>query len=238
MHSSSGTADGASGAAPCSTRREFVIAGALCATAAIAGTVPHAMSSASAKPSRPLEHLIPQAIGQWRSVPFGDLLIPRGEKFEEKTYDEVVTRYYDSPSAAGVMLLIAYGSAQVGDTELHRPEACYPVAGFKLQRGPSLLLRFPGVDVAARSMTAHATGRTEQLLYWSRVGREFPTSSLAQHWAALRQTLRGSIPDGVLVRVSTIAEDRGAAMGLLEQFAGELLGAGGPDLRLVLTGAA
>jgi len=238
MRSASTSFAGQSEATPHSTRREFVLGGALCATAAIAGVVPRAMSSTSTKPARPLEGLIPTTIGPWSSVPFGDILIPQGEKAEERTYDDVVTRYYDSASSEGVMLLIAYGSAQVGDTELHRPEACYPVAGFRLQRGPNLLLRFPGVDVTARSMTARATGRTEQILYWSRVGSEFPTSSLGQRWAALRQTLRGSIPDGVLVRLSTIAEDRTAAIGLLETFTRELLADGGHELRLVLTGAA
>jgi EpsI family protein len=221
-----------------STRREFIIAGAFCATAAAAAVLPPAMTPPPTGPDQPLEKLIPMAIGPWSSVPFGDILIPRGEKAEEKTYDDVVTRYYDSASAAGVMLLVAYGSAQVGDTELHRPEACYPVAGFRLERGPNLRLRFAGADLTARSMTARATGRTEQLLYWSRVGAEFPTTSLAQRWAALRQTLRGSIPDGVLVRMSTIAEDRAAAVDLLERFAGELLSTGGPALRRVLTGAA
>ena len=219
-----------------STRREFIVGGTLCATAVLANALPGAMPSSSTRPGRPLERLIPMAIGGWGAVPFGDILIPKGEKAEEKAYDEVVTRYYESSTAPSVMLLVAYGSAQVGDTELHRPEACYPVAGFKLDRGPDLRLRFAEASVMARSMTASATGRIEQLLYWSRVGAEFPTSSMEQRWSALRQTFRGSIPDGVLVRLSTIGADREPALDLLERFAGELLGAGGPDLRLVLTG--
>ena len=219
-----------------STRREFVVGGALAVTGMFASAATlRSAGSGAATAMRPLERLIPAAVGEWNLSPFADVLIPRAEKAQDKSYDEVVTRYYESRSAPGVMLLVAYGSAQTGDTQLHRPEACYPVAGFKLHRWPDIMLPLSGVAIPARAMTAVATGRIEQLLYWTRVGDEFPTSSISQRWAALRQTLRGSIPDGVLVRLSTIGADRGAALDVLRRFATELMAAGGPALRKVLT---
>lgn len=218
------------------SRREFLVGGALALTALAASTVAFRSGATVARPQ--VAKLIPGQIGEWRLAPFADVLIPQAEKAEDRNYDEVVTRYYENPSSAGIMLLVAYGSAQVGDTELHRPEACYPVAGFRLRRWPTIRLDAGGSAIPARSLTAVATGRVEQLLYWTRVGREFPTSSVAQRWSAMRQTLDGSVPDGVLVRISTINADRNTAVGIMERFAGELLAAGGPALRTVLTGRA
>jgi EpsI family protein len=217
-------------------RREFVIGGGLGATALLAAAATPSSKAASRGDSTALEQMVPDTVGPWTSAPFADVLIPRAEKAEEKSYDEVVTRYYDSRAAAPIMLLIAYGKAQVGGTELHRPEACYPVAGFKLRRRPDVVLRFPGVQIDARVMTAEASERVEQLLYWTRVGGDFPTNSLAQRWSAVRQAAGGSVPDGVLVRMSALSVQPAAGLATLRSFATELLGFAGPALRAVLTG--
>lgn len=222
--------------APNLSRREFVVAGALAATAAGSYLITPRADPDRLSGRRSLDRLVPDVIGQRRRSELGSVLIPRGEGGEKKSYDQVVTRYYTGGSAAPIMLLIAYGSAQVGTTQLHRPEVCYPAAGFKLRSWPDVALRMPGTTIEARSLTALATGRVEQILYWSRVGPEFPTSSLAQRWATLRETMRGSIADGVLVRISTIEANRASALPALRQFASELVGAGGSQLRALLTG--
>jgi len=221
------------------SRRDFVIGGGLGATALLAAAAaPRSNAAALSNSATPLEELLPRSIGQWTAAPFADVLIPRAEKAEEKSYDEVVTRYYDSRSAPPVMVLIAYGKAQLGGTELHRPEACYPVAGFKLRRRPNVVLRVPGLAIDARSMTAEASDRIEQLLYWTRVGADFPTSSVAQRWSAVRQSFGGSIPDGVLVRLSALALEPAVGLAVLQRFAMDLLGAGGAPLRSLLIGRA
>jgi EpsI family protein len=217
------------------SRREFVVAGALAATAAGSYLVTPRADPDQLPRGRLLEDLVPNVIGQRNRSDLGDVLIPKGEE-GDKSYDQVLTRYYTSSSAPPIMLLIAYGSAQVGNTQLHRPEVCYPAAGIKLRSGPDVALNLRGTAVEARSLTALATGRVEQLLYWSRVGPDFPTSSMGQRWAILRETLRGSVADGVLVRISTIDSDRAAALPVLRNFAVDLVGAGGPELRLLLTG--
>jgi EpsI family protein len=222
---------------PALSRREFVVGGALGTTALLAAAAaPRSSAAVAGHPGASLEALLPKQIGQWTAAPFSDVLIPRAEKAEEKNYDEVVTRYYDSRSAPPIMLLVAYGKAQLGGTELHRPEACYPVAGFKLRRRPNVALRVPGLQIDARSMTAEASDRVEQLLYWTRVGADFPTSSVEQRWSAVRQSFGGSIPDGVLVRLSALAVQPAVGMDVLKRFAIELLGAGGPPLRSLLIG--
>ena len=219
------------------SRREFVVGGALAATAVTSYLVTPRADPNRLRLGRSLEQIVPDVIGHRRRSDLGTILIPTGEGGEKRSYDQVLTRYYTGGSAAPIMLLIAYGSAQVGTTQLHRPEVCYPAAGFKLRSWPDIPLQILGTTIDARSMTALATGRVEQILYWSRVGPDFPTSSLEQRWATLRESLRGSIADGVLVRISTIDPDRANALPALREFASELVRAGGPELRNLLTGA-
>jgi EpsI family protein len=218
------------------TRRELLLGGALMCAAVAAGGLRFRSDPTQSTGRPPLEQLMPNRIGEWVREPFADVLIPQGEAAEDKTYDDLFTGYYAATAGSGIMLLVAYGSAQVGDTELHRPEVCYPAAGFRLTRWPDVTLGFPGERVRAAVMTAKAPERIEQMLYWSRIGADFPTSSLAQRWSILRQTLRGAVPDGVLVRMSTIGGDRETGLATLEQFAGEMVAAASPTLRGMLVG--
>lgn len=216
-------------------RRDFLVGGALTVTALVCTAV-SPRRNASLLSDRSLDGLVPDEVGSWSRSRVESVLIPKAEKGEGTVYDSVVTRYYLSSSAPPVMLLIAYGSAQAGDAQLHRPEVCYPAAGFKMRDWPDVMLHTAGANIAARSLTATATGRIDQILYWTRIGRDFPTTSFEQRMSILRQTLHGSVPDGVLVRISVMDEDRDSALKVIAQFANQLLASGGPQLREILEG--
>jgi EpsI family protein len=220
------------------SRRDLLVGGALLGAALAAGALRFRSDDSRSTGRPPLEQLIPNRIGEWVRQPFADILIPQGEAAEDRTYDDLFTGFYAAEAGGGIMLLVAYGSAQVGDTELHRPETCYPAAGFSLSRHPDVTLDFPGKPVHAAVMTARAPERIEQMLYWSRIGGDFPTTSLAQRWSILRQTVRGAVPDGVLVRMSTITGERDAGLAVLERFAGEMVATASPTLRGMLIGTA
>jgi EpsI family protein len=217
------------------TRRDFVVAGGLGSVALASGFL-SAVQSTPVHSSEPLDSLVPGRIGEWTFSPYRNVLIPRGEKLQDATYDDVLTRFYTSASAAPIILLIAYGSAQSGDRQLHRPEVCYPAAGFNVRNERNSSLTLAGVPIVARTLTAVARDRVEHILYWSRIGRDFPLDSLAQRWAILRQTVGGTVPDGVLVRISTLSRGRADAIARLHQFARLMVGAGGSELRSVLVG--
>jgi EpsI family protein len=122
---------------------------------------------------------------------------------------------------------------------VHRPELCYPAAGFDILERDILALKVPGrPPLPARNLTAGAPGRTEQILYWTRIGQEFPVSGMEQRWSVLRQTVSSGLPDGVLARFSTIDAERAPAVATLRNFAVELMKASSPALRQVLWGAA
>ena len=219
------------------TRREFVIGGALAATAAMAPLLTPRNGPVTQSRSGRLDRIMPDTIGPWQRSGLEGVLIPKGEQRDGEAYDDVITRYFVSNSAAPILLLIAYGSAQAGNAALHRPEVCYPAAGFKLRKWPDLSIPLQGRPaIAARSLTALATSRVEEILYWSRIGNEFPTSSIGQRWSTLSQSLSGSIPDGILVRISTINQDRDRAVPTLKAFAKELLSSGDAELHQFLTG--
>jgi EpsI family protein len=218
-------------------RRDFLLGGALAATA-IASALASTILTQAVREAAHLEALVPDRIGRWTRSEQGAILIPTGETLTKQTYDEVLTRLYTSASAAPIMLLIAYGAAQSGATQLHRPEACYPAAGFALTNPADLALRLGGKPVGARLVTARGNGRSEQILYWSRVGDEFPTSAAAQRWSVIRHNLGGSVPDGVLVRISALRQDMESAIPLLSEFAAALVGASGAKARSLLAGIA
>jgi EpsI family protein len=217
------------------TRREFLIGGALAATAAICVAAAPRRASPLGR-GQSLDKLIPDRVGPWTASTYDPILIPQGDTGEGSTYDKVVSRYYLSPTQPPVMFLIAYGAEQAGETQLHRPEACYPAAGFSLQHRPDVVLEVPGGHITARSLTAFATGRTDQILYWTRIGTEFPTTSFDQRLSVLRQTLGGSIPDGVLVRISVESEDPQSANRTIAAFTNALLSTGNSNLRKLLRG--
>lgn len=218
-------------------RREFLIGGALIGTAVIANAAAQRLASGRPALEQHLDRLVPELIGSWSRSSANDILIPKGEEPEDEPYDEVVTRYYTSASAPPVMLLIAYGSAQTGTAQLHRPEVCYPAAGFDVRSWPDVVLpvRAPSA-LTARVMTATAPGRIEQILYWSRIGNEFPTRNTGQRWAVLRSAMLGEVPDGALVRMSTIHPNRGLALASLLAFGQSLVEASGAELRPLLVG--
>jgi EpsI family protein len=218
-------------------RRDFVLGGVFAGTALLCGGM--APGRGQLLDRRTLDRLVPEQIGPWTASRYEPMVIPRGEELEGTDYDSVITRYYVSDSALPVMLLIAYGSAQTGATQLHRPEVCYVAAGFSMRSWPNVVLQTAEKkNIDARVLTATAPGRTDQILYWTRVGGEFPTTTTEQRWSTLRQTLTGSIPDGVLVRISVDEEDRETAMKVMRAFAGDLLASGSNHLRGLLEGVA
>lgn len=220
------------------SRREFLLAGTFGLTALASGIMARDASAGDGPSDVSLEKAVPGRIGAWQVDPAADITIPRGDTEEMEIYDQLLTRVYGSTSAVPVMLLVAYGGSQNDTTQLHRPEVCYPAAGFTLDARETLRLPLAdGTAIQARTLTATAPGRVEQILYWSRVGREFPASTLQQRLSQLRQSMDGKAPDGALVRLSVIAPDYRAALPLLLGFAGGLMEVEGPGRKL-LTGLA
>ena len=171
-----------------------------------------------------LDKLVPLKIDNWSYEMASGLVLPPPDQLARLLYDQQVTRSYASPDQLPVMLLMAYGSSQGGMLQIHRPEICYPASGFHLTETQVTSIPLPdGHHVASRSFTASSDTRVEQVLYWTRIGDMVPTSWTGQRVAVIRSNLAGSIPDGLLVRLSTVSNDAAQAQITLKRFATEML---------------
>lgn len=220
------------------SRRDILVGGAMLAVAGISyARQPKAPPPLLGKTK--LDTLIPNQIGRWTYQTKSGLVLPPRDQLSERIYDDLTTRVYTAPDGTGVMLLIAYSGQQDGMLQIHRPEVCYPASGYQLTR--MVDHRIPiggGRDVPSRFIVAEGLSRIEQLIYWTRIGPSFPTGWLGQREAVISENLKGIIPDGVLVRVSTIAPDNDAALAILDDFTRELLRVAPAKARQALIGGA
>lgn len=174
-----------------------------------------------------LASLIPMAFAGWDGSSSGDIVIPRTEgSLASKLYAEQVARIYrrEGDNAGQVMLSVAYGQEQSDSLQLHRPEACYPAVGFNVTPSRPVSVARPGLPpIPCVALTATSQARTEDIVYWTRLGSAFPRTSSEQRSARLEAALAGEIPDGVLVRASAVRDDPTADLfGLVSDFLGAL----------------
>jgi EpsI family protein len=219
------------------SRRQMLIGGALLGVSAL---------SFAMIPRRPvdllgggqLDALIPVRVGPWSFLSKSGLVLPPRDQLVDLIYDQLLTRVYSAPGLPPIMLLIAQSPAQDGVIQIHRPEFCYPAGGFTLSGGRLLPIAIPGREpVPARFLTATSPERIEQLLYWTRVGRDLPTNWREQRLAVAQANLRGEIPDGMMVRLSVITPNPAEAAELMTRFTGDLIASVSPKTRLALIGA-
>jgi EpsI family protein len=135
------------------------------------------------------------------------------------------------------MLVLAYGEAQSGLMKVHRPEVCYTSAGFKIVHDQKMSIQVPHAPpIAAKSFLGERETRNEYVLYWTRISNAFPSSLIDQRWVMFEEGLSGVIPDGVLVRISTLCPDRVLAQAAMRSFAYNLVASCGPKGRALLIG--
>lgn len=198
-------------------RRTLLCAGALVTLAAARGAV-------SLRAERPrlsdaeLEKAIPSVVGAYNATRGTDLIMPSRDELSAKIYDAVLGRLYETAAGEGVMLAIAYGHKQDYGLMLHRPEWCYPQQGFEISPTEAVPLSLGERTIPARFLSASRDDRHEQILYWTRIGDEYPQTPRDTRNAVLRETLAAMAPDGVLFRLSVRGKDAKAALPRLVAF--------------------
>lgn len=185
-----------------------------------------------------LRRLIPDRVGEWTYQMSSGLVLPPSDALSDRLYDGLVTKVYAAPGRASIMLLVAYSNKQDGMLQVHRPEVCYPAGGYALS--PTRHVRISdgsNTSISANAFAATSISRTEQVLYWIRVGRRFPSRWIDQRLAVVEDNLAGAIPDGVLVRISNFDADLDEALPEMSAFATALLRHTGPMGRRLLVGS-
>ncbi|MEG8037960.1 EpsI family protein [Sphingomonas sp. LR60] len=218
---------------PSISRRQALLGGAflLTAGAAVARVPRHHIDLLG---DRKIDKLIPTQIGAWEFYSKSGLVVPPADQLKDALYSQLMTRVYVAPNALPIMLLIAQSGGQTGVLQVHRPEYCYPAGGFTLSHRSVLPVALPGSRLETTSITANADDRTEQLLYWTRVGEDMPLTWARQRWSVARANLKGDVPDAVLVRVSALTPDREAGMAALTSFVQAMFASVPADVRRFL----
>jgi len=217
------------------TRRKFALGIAFASVAGIA---------AARQPTKNVDYLgkneldkiLPEKLGRWTFVSSSGLVVPPEDQLAQALYSQLLTRVYTSASGAPIMLLVAQSSSQTGILQIHRPEFCYTAGGYELSPSTPHRVSLGGTTIPALSISASMLGRTEQIVYWTRIGEHLPLSWKQQRMAVAMDNLRGIIPDAVMVRVSTYGNDKAAALAEVDDFIRAMIGSVAPQVRRVFIG--
>ena len=175
---------------------------------------------ADTRPKVDLETLFPKAFAGWTvddRVPV-QLVSPDTQALLNSIYNQTLSRTYIDPKGDRIMLSVAYGGDQSDATRAHRPEVCYPAQGFQIQASEITQLDLGPQRLRVRRLLATQGGRFEPITYWITVGERTTVTGTEQKLAQLAYSTRGVVPDGMLVRVSSIDRDTSRAYALQQQF--------------------
>ncbi len=219
-------------------RRDLLLGGGLVAAAAGAEAMRPRDRLILMPDGRKLEDIVPKKIGAWAPVESDAFVLPKTQgSLADKLYNQTLNRFYVSAEHAPVMLVVAYGEVQNDLLQLHRPETCYTAVGFSItESNISAVSLSDTAKLPIRELTAQSDSRIEPIVYWTRIGDDLPTTGQEQRWVKLRQQMNGYLADGVLVRLSTVAEPNPAVFAELSLFARQMIEAMKPTDRPALIG--
>ena len=193
---------------------------------------------ADTRPKVDLETLFPKAFADWTvddRMPV-QLVSPDTLAMLNKIYNQTLSRTYVNRKGDRIMLSVAYGGDQSDATRAHRPEVCYPAQGFQMLASQNAQLNLGTHQLPVRQLVAKLGGRSEPITYWITVGERIAVTGTAQKLAQLSYSTRGVIPDGMLVRVSSIDFDALNAFRMQQTFVAQIAHAIRPDLQRQVVG--
>lgn len=203
-------------------------------------------SLAAAEATRPRMHLfevkaairldeqVPKSFGEWREDTSITPVLPDPTvqaKLDE-LYTQVLARTYVNRKGTRVMLSIAYGSDQSSEaTAVHRPEFCYSAQGFTVRNLGVGTVEFGQHQIAVQRLRGELGRRYEPITYWITLDETATLPGVGRKLEQMRYGLRGQIPDGMLVRVSTVGLQDSEAYRIQSQFIEELYAQVSPSVR-------
>jgi EpsI family protein len=218
----------------------IVLGVAMAGTSALTGALTPTQKVADARANFSLDKMIPQSFAGWTVdtsvVPLAP--DPTQKELIAALYDQTLSRTYVNAQGQRVMLSIAYGGDQSKQLQLHLPEVCYVAQGFDMLKDHKDELATGFGKVPVKRLVARQNARNEPITYWITIGDKAVMSGLDQKMQRFVYGLSGKIPDGMLVRVSTIGADDAGAWQLQDRFVNQMLGALDPQARTRLMGAA
>lgn len=185
-----------------------------------------------------LEIMIPTEFGDWR---VDKSIIPLQVDAEtqamlDKIYNQTLSRTYVNSIGERIMLSVAYGGDQSDNLAVHKPEVCYYAQGFEIMKtyADELLTQYGKLPI--KRLLAVKGYRNEPITYWVTVGNKAVLPGIDEKLQQLKYGLTGNVPDGMLVRVSSIDVDNAKAYQLQAVFIQDLLSSVNTSERIRLIG--
>ncbi|MBU0621560.1 MAG: EpsI family protein [Gammaproteobacteria bacterium] len=185
-----------------------------------------------------LDTLVPKEFGDWKLEPFnaGGIVNPEVKGSLEKIYSQTLARTYVNKQGDRIMLSIAYGGRQKADLQAHRPEICYASGGFAIDKKTKTYVDTTVGRLPVMQLVAKQGVRNEPITYWVRVGDSLTRGWIEQKITAIGYGLTGKVPDGVLVRISSISNDEQGSYLVQQSFLRTMLQAVRSEDRVWLVG--
>lgn len=152
-----------------------------------------------------LEQAIPQQFNDWRVLDLtAQLVNPEVQAAVNKVYAQTLSRTYTNAKGDVIMLSIAYGEDQSDSVGVHLPEGCYGGQGFNIGKVARDKIATESLTIPVTKVIATKTNRIEPITYWLRTGEQLTYPGWHTKLARLQYGLTGRIPDGMLVRISSL----------------------------------
>jgi EpsI family protein len=189
-------------------------------------------------PKVDLETMIPRAFADWREEKqtSAQIVDPQTKELVDKLYSQTLTRTYVNSTGYRIMLSIAYGNDQSDSMQVHKPEICYPAQGFVLHGKQTASLSIGNGSIPTTRLLTTLGQRSEPITYWVVIGDQVIPPGIQKKLVEMSYGLRGNIPDGMLIRVSSIDPETHKAYEIQNRFAAQMLDALAPEHRQRLTG--
>lgn len=205
--------------------RGALLAAALCVAAAANIAGPQASARNLAIPAPDLAQLVPSHFAGWHqdANAVTQPISAADAAKADAAYAQTLERAYVDAEQRRIMLSVSYGSQQGDRLQAHRPEFCYQAQGFAVGAASDGTLATAHGELPLRRLETRRPGRNEPVSYWMTVGEDAALPGVSRKFAQLRQGLSGQIPDGFLVRVSSISDTGREAFALHDRFITDLL---------------
>ncbi len=176
---------------------------------------------ATVSPRASLTSELPAVIQNWKKLPMdiATVVDPTRQAVLSYLYTETLAENFANDSNQRIMLSIAYGKDQSDGHDVHKPDLCYPAQGFTIleQRGMTLELD-TNHRINVQYLKTQNGERIEPLIYWTTAGDFVYQSRWQKKLIAFDYAKYKLIPDGMIVRVSTIEADDAVAMKEISEF--------------------
>ena len=167
-----------------------------------------------------LEAAVPAQFGTWRIDPDEAQVAPSPDVQANlnRLYGQVVSRTYVNAQGERMMLTVAHGGDQSDALKAHRQEVCYRAQGFDVHAIQGGKLRAAGREIPVTRMFAVRGERSEPVTYWFTMGDRLVRGRLERLRVQVENGLAGRIPDGMLVRISSLSPDAASAYAAQDAF--------------------